>query len=226
MYLPAFSPSTSVKPNAPTLEVIRAYLEANAHEADSLNQLIEQLTDEGEASISGRKNMRGHITSSMCVVNPEGTHILMIHHKAHGRWLAPGGHYEPEISLPGAPLDLRSSAERETAEETGFKCLIPLYLHPRLDIPMDINTHPIASRKSKQEGPHFHHDFMYLAKLSQRAAVESLPMQGMVVENGINMRWSCDEVDGLMWRKIESLSGDMDHRNRVLGVKLKAYGFR
>lgn len=116
---------------------------------EDLRQLVDQLTRD-DTAILDRSNMNGHITTSGLVINPEATKVLMINHKALGRWLQPGGHYEGEL-----PLAL--SALREVREETGS--------HPfRIfdDIPLDIDTHAIPENPVKQEGDHYHHDFVYL----------------------------------------------------------------
>lgn len=103
-----------------------------------------------------RSNMRGHITTSAAVLSPDLKSLLLIHHIHFDCWLPPGGHYEP-------PGSLWESAAREVAEETG---IAQLHLHQwsiRRDIPVSIVTAPVPERPSKNEGPHWHHDFRYLA---------------------------------------------------------------
>src|ERR1043165_802932 len=58
-----------------------------------------------------RSNLAGHLTASAFVIDRERRHLLLIHHKALGRWLQPGGHAD------GDP-DLRAVARREVSEET------------------------------------------------------------------------------------------------------------
>lgn len=56
---------------------------------------------------------KGHITSSIWIVNPERTHVLLTHHKKFNEWIQLGGHND------GDP-DCRSVAAREAFEESGI----------------------------------------------------------------------------------------------------------
>ena len=55
----------------------------------------------------------GHFTASGFVVSPDGSSLLLIHHRRLDRWLQPGGHIDPEDASPIA------AAAREVTEETG-----------------------------------------------------------------------------------------------------------
>lgn len=98
--------------------------------------------------------MRGHITTSALIIDPETKKILIIHHRQFNRWLPPGGHHE------GGDL-LSESALREAFEETGIQTAKLHPWHKRHATPLDIDTHPIGARPLKNEGEHWHHDFMY-----------------------------------------------------------------
>lgn len=63
-------------------------------------------------ALDRRETMPGHVTTSAFVLSPDHTQILLIDHVVIGRWLQPGGHYEPAASF-------HESALREAVEETG-----------------------------------------------------------------------------------------------------------
>jgi 8-oxo-dGTP pyrophosphatase MutT (NUDIX family) len=135
-------------------EQLANYLIHFPEEAASLTSLSGQFA-QSKGDIFSRANMQGHITTSAFVLNAAATHVLLIHHKVIGRWLQPGGHYEPAASLA-------ASAAREVEEETGLR---KFELHPwcvQTDAPFDIDSHAIAANPKKDEGAHVHHDYIYL----------------------------------------------------------------
>lgn len=153
---------------------IDRYLSTFPTERAELTRLLEQVAD-GDEGLFTRKNMRGHLTASALVLNAAQTHVFFIHHKASDFWMQPGGHYEGEPSL-------WDNAQREVAEETG---LIAITLHPwhsTHDHPFDLHTHAISARPEKNEGDHFHHDFLYLAQ----STMESATLQAEEITGG---RW-------------------------------------
>ncbi len=95
-----------------------------------------------------RSNLAGHLTASAFVVDRERRNLLLIHHKALGRWLQPGGHAD------GNP-DLESVARSEVLEETGLRDLS--LLTPR---PFDLDIHSIPERKGIPA--HLHYDVRFL----------------------------------------------------------------
>lgn len=106
-------------------------------------------------ALDDRRTMPGHVTTSAFVVSPDARQVLLIDHKVIGRWLQPGGHYEP------APL-LSASAAREAVEETA---VVGLELHPWHrggDLPFVIDSHEVPGKPSRHEAPHYHHDLQYL----------------------------------------------------------------
>lgn len=145
------------------------YFDRFPDEIVALQALAMQLRDPAQDPFV-RSNMTGHITVSTLVLDPERAKALFIHHKLFDRLLPPGGHIEPEDTIivpseqPTPPSDLLwRAAKRETAEETG---LLQMLLHGwcrQAACPIDIDSHPIPANPAKGEGPHFHHDFMYLA---------------------------------------------------------------
>lgn len=132
---------------------LHSYLVANRLSDQAYPHLRRQI-NEGQ-DLQDRKNMDGHVTSSFALLNPSKTELLMIHHRGFDKWLFPGGHYEGMVSP-------RTSALRELEEETGFPADLVDFLDPNDFVSVDLDTHPIQARPDKDEGYHWHHDFLYL----------------------------------------------------------------
>lgn len=179
-------------------------------EEERLDLLVTQLWENGEQGIYDRKNMLGHVTTSMLVLSPCTTKVLVIHHRATGKLLAPGGHVEMDCEPLKGDVDLRQQALRELAEETGITDVEPVFIGERADTPLDLDSHHIAPRPAKMEGPHYHHDFMYLAI----ARSETVPVA------------QASEVSFARWVPLdELLTADESTRNRRLKQKLCELGF-
>jgi 8-oxo-dGTP pyrophosphatase MutT (NUDIX family) len=110
----------------------------------------------GQDDVLGRRNMRGHITTSAFVLDGSAMKALLIHDRLPNRWVHPGGHYRDR----GGPL--WASAIRKAVEKTGIR-------DPRLHdwwamegCPLDIDSRAIAARPARGEQAHVHHDFAYL----------------------------------------------------------------
>lgn len=191
------APLTSVPESLKS--VVDDYLLRFPEERSGLSQLLEQI-DAGEegGSLLDRKNMSGHCTSSVLVLNQARTHVLLIHHRAHDLWIPPGGHFEAGCS------SLRESAWCEVEQETGLQ---NLQLLPELgEHLLDIDTHPIPARASKGEGDHWHHDFMYFGI----AGADFTPVAQK------------SEVHAIAWRHLVDLAHDQVPRNRRLYAKAVA----
>jgi hypothetical protein len=67
-------------------------------------------------ALDERATMPGHLTTSAIVLSPDHARVLLIDHVVIGRWLQPGGHYEPAEPF-------HQSAAREAVEETGVQGL-------------------------------------------------------------------------------------------------------
>lgn len=130
------------------------YLSTYPDETNRFELLTNQLA--AEHDIQSRKNMVGHVTASFFVLDPSLTKGLMVHHNFLNRWLMPGGHYEGMV-----PLAI--SAERELNEETGFP-LDNLMLFDDTPIVLDIDSHEIPANHKKEEGLHYHHDYLFIGK--------------------------------------------------------------
>lgn len=145
--------------------------------------------------------MRGHVTTSATILNASRDKVLLIHHRMFRNWLPPGGHYEP----PGSLWD---SAARETSEETGVRTIAPHPWTVLFGLPVDIDTHPIPARPEKDEGPHLHHDFRFLAVASDEEALVA----------------DLSEVTAARWTAVDELGTSPDERVRALHEKLVRLG--
>lgn len=168
---------------ASILQELDGYLLRNPEDAP-LAARLRELMARSEADYLSRSNMEGHITSSAFVLTPDRSKALMIHHKAYDRWIQPGGHYEGYGSL-------QESALREVAEETGVERITALA--PYL---IDFDIHSIAARPEKNEGPHWHFDFCYLAIASEEQALDP----------------QLAEVHGARWQPLSSFTRSPDSR--------------
>lgn len=134
--------------------IIDEYLELFPEELSKLQELQQRL--EIDEVFNNRSSFQGHGTGGAIVLSPDRRKILLIHHKSLNKWLQPGGHWDPEDPSPWAV------AQREAEEETGVqiarRILIP---GVSADVPIDIDSHHIPARKSRNEPAHTHHDFRY-----------------------------------------------------------------
>ncbi|WP_066476142.1 NUDIX domain-containing protein [Bosea sp. WAO] len=106
-------------------------------------------------ALAERDTFPGHVTTSAFVLSPDHARILLIDHVVIGRWLQPGGHYEP------AP-HFHESAAREAVEETGVAGLVLHPWHRGDDLPFAIDSHEVPGKPSRGEPAHIHHDLQYL----------------------------------------------------------------
>jgi len=94
-----------------------------------------------------RSNANGHVTGSAWVVDHEGKHALLVHHRRLERWLQPGGHVEDDATV-------LETALREAREETGLVC------SPVSKDIFDIDIHCIPA--NARESEHLHYDIRFL----------------------------------------------------------------
>lgn len=147
------------------------------------HSLLRRQIREGDG-VHSRRTFPGHVTASAIVVDRRRRRTLLIHHRATGRWLQPGGHYE-------MPESLQASALREAREETGLDGLSLDPWHAQTGLPIDIDTHRIPARPERDEPGHFHHDFRYIVR----------------AEEGGALRPDLAEVRGAEWRSLADLEG-------------------
>lgn len=143
-------------------QLLQQYLERYAQEASGLKDLARDIPIGPE--IFNRKRMAGHITCSALVLSPDYQSVLLIHHNVYQTWMQPGGHNEDAEPL-------FECAAREVLEETGVKGIRPVLLNG-FPFVLDIDTHAIPARPNKNEGPHRHHDFLFLAIAKDAAALQ------------------------------------------------------
>ena len=111
----------------------------------------------------------GHVTASAFVVDPEGTRLLLHHHRRLDRWLQMGGHVDEGESVIDAAL-------REAREESGLDAL-----ELATGAPFDIDIHAIPAGKG--EPPHLHFDVRFIVRAADPAAIRIAP------DESNDLRW-------------------------------------
>ncbi|MEU0108294.1 NUDIX domain-containing protein [Streptomyces sp. NPDC006251] len=130
-------------------QVVTAYLRRHPGEQALLQPLLDRIAVGHD--VTRRTDYEGHVTTSGVVVN-DADEVLLVHHRASGRRIQPGGHGEPhDRTLPDA-------VRREIAEETGVTDLEPCCGGE----PIHIDVHEIEARPAKGEPAHRHFDVRYL----------------------------------------------------------------
>lgn len=142
-----------------------------------------------------RTTFPGHLTTSAVILSPDHRRTLLIDHVTIGRWLQPGGHYEPSAFF-------HLSARREAEEETAVSGLTLHPWHAGTDLPFVIDSHDVPGKPSRNEPPHIHHDLQYLF-----VADPALPLVAQL-----------DEVHAAQWQDVAMLG---DFAPKVL-ERLKA----
>jgi 8-oxo-dGTP pyrophosphatase MutT (NUDIX family) len=130
-------------------DLLGAHFPGDDKESDHLESLVAMLELPGDPFARDHYTP-GHFTASAFVVSETGDALLLIHHAKLGRWLQPGGHFEPGDS------DVFAAAAREVREETGlsgFSAVAPGSL-------FDVDVHDIPGRKG--EPAHRHYDVRVL----------------------------------------------------------------
>ncbi|MFI1092719.1 NUDIX hydrolase [Streptomyces sp. NPDC020917] len=132
-------------------DTLTAYLDQRPEDKDSVSTLLDALENTAE-TITSRKEFGGHVTAGALLLRPDGR-VLLVEHKALGKWLFPGGHLEEEDD------SLMRAALRELAEETGID---PSLVTPVSPVPLHVDIHPIPASPAKDEPDHQHFDFRFL----------------------------------------------------------------
>ncbi|WP_086468920.1 NUDIX hydrolase [Devosia lucknowensis] len=132
---------------------VQQYLSQVAGPREHLSLLRWQM-GEGHR-LDERTTYPGHLTTSAVILSPDHRQTLLIDHVTIGRWLQPGGHYEPSDHF-------YLSAQREAEEETGVTGLRLHPWHAGSDRPFVIDSHDVPGKPSRNEPPHVHHDLQYL----------------------------------------------------------------
>jgi 8-oxo-dGTP pyrophosphatase MutT (NUDIX family) len=111
-------------------------------------ELASMLLANSPAPFSRHQFSPGHITCTGLVLAPDGVRLLLVHHGRLDRWLAPGGHVEPEDA------EIWDSARREVIEETGVRLS-----SERIPQLAGADVHGIPAKG--QEPYHLHHDLLF-----------------------------------------------------------------
>lgn len=133
--------------------IVARYLSEVAAPSEHLALLRWQMGQDHR--LDERTTFPGHVTTSAIILSPDHRQTLLIDHVTIGRWLQPGGHYEPASFF-------HLSARREAEEETGITCLRLHPWHRETDLPFVIDSHDVPGKPSRREPPHIHHDLQYL----------------------------------------------------------------
>jgi 8-oxo-dGTP pyrophosphatase MutT (NUDIX family) len=125
-----------------------------------------------------RDELPAHFTASAVVVDPRGERVCMIHHKKLGRWLQPGGHFEPSDGG-----DAALAALREAREETS----LDVALENASGGALDLDIHAIPARP--ETPAHEHLDLRFLVRAADVSArfdpAESLGIRFMPWEEAL-----------------------------------------
>jgi 8-oxo-dGTP pyrophosphatase MutT (NUDIX family) len=160
--------------------LVDRYMSEDAEPGEFLPLLLWQI--EAGHALESRETYPGHVTTSAIILAPDGRETLLIDHITLGRWLQPGGHYEPAACF-------WHSAEREGLEETGLAALQLHPWHQGQDRPYLIDSHVVPGKASRGERAHYHHDLQFL----------------FVAEAGLTLTAQLDEVKAARWHPVEAL---------------------
>jgi 8-oxo-dGTP pyrophosphatase MutT (NUDIX family) len=144
---------TSDRFNAVLAGIVIRYLDEIASPREHLSLLRWQMEQDHRLDL--RTTFPGHVTTSAIILSPDHRQTLLIDHITIGRWLQPGGHYEPADHF-------YQSAQREAEEETGISGLELHPWHAGGDLPFVIDSHDVPGKPARNEPPHIHHDLQYL----------------------------------------------------------------
>jgi 8-oxo-dGTP pyrophosphatase MutT (NUDIX family) len=159
----------------PLLDQLAAYQAAHPAEAETVEQFIGFVRSQPECF--ERTLAIGHITGSAWIVTPDGSEVLLTHHRKLDRWLQLGGHAD------GDP-DVIAVALKEAQEESGLEEFELLGSGI-----FDLDIHPIPARKNEPE--HLHYDVRYIFRATGHTDFT-------VSEESHDLRWvPIDEVQTL-----------------------------
>ena len=114
-------------------------------------QLMLQFIDKHEDCFE-RSCMPGHFTASAWLINREGTHALLMHHRKLNSWFQLGGHCD------GDP-DVLATAIKEAQEESGIMGILPVSTKI-----FDIDVHLIPAFGGNPI--HYHYDIRFLLQVT------------------------------------------------------------
>jgi ADP-ribose pyrophosphatase YjhB (NUDIX family) len=135
------------------IEQLHAHQPSDDHERTMRDRVIAFV--HAHENCASRSLLVGHLTGSAWVINTEGTHALLTHHRKLNLWVQLGGHVENDVSMLAASL-------REAREESGLH-----EVHVVVDNIFDVDIHAIPARRDEPE--HFHYDIRYLLRADRYA---------------------------------------------------------
>jgi 8-oxo-dGTP pyrophosphatase MutT (NUDIX family) len=139
------------------LTLLKNYKTGFIEEAGFLQRSIDFIEDHEDCFY--RELWPAHVTGSTWVVNPQRSHVLMLHHKKHDQWFQPGGHADGQS-------DIMAVALRETQEETGLsENSIKLLAEDIFDV--DIHAIPAMGK----DPAHEHIDVRFLIEIDDDLVV-------------------------------------------------------
>jgi 8-oxo-dGTP pyrophosphatase MutT (NUDIX family) len=137
------------------ISLLEEYQSIYYEEVAFKNQIIDFVRNHDD--FISRKNIKGHLTSSAWVVNPQKDKVILIHHQGLDKWFQMGGHIEEYDT------SILESALREAKEESGifeFKIVS--------DHIFDIDIHKIP--KKNEIEAHLHYDIRMLLEIDTNIA--------------------------------------------------------
>lgn len=164
------------------LQLLRNYKTGFMEEAGYLWRSIEFV--EAHEDCFYRELWPAHVTGSTWVINPQYTHVMMLHHKKHDQWFQPGGHADGQADIVAVAL-------RETHEETGLDPSQIKLLDKKI---FDIDIHSIPAIGA--EPPHEHIDVRFLVEIDN-----ALPVPGS------------DESHDVIWVPLNEVSRYNNNRS-------------
>jgi len=134
-------------------------------EEEKSRELTLGLLQQTPNPLSRQQFTPGHLTCTGIVLHPDLESFLLIHHRRLDRWLAPGGHVEPEDDSP------RAAAAREVLEETEVDVL------PGETVLTGLDVHGIPAKGD--EPYHLHHDLKFAFVASGREVAVTAETRGV-----------------------------------------------
>jgi 8-oxo-dGTP pyrophosphatase MutT (NUDIX family) len=139
------------------LELLKGYQTRFMDELAFVNRSIAFV--EQHTEVFFRELWPAHVTGSAWVVNPDRSHVLMMHHKKLDRWFQPGGHADGDSDIVRVAL-------KETAEETGIDSADIKLVSQEV---FDVDIHTIPARGADPD--HQHIDIRFLVEIDDRLPV-------------------------------------------------------
>jgi 8-oxo-dGTP pyrophosphatase MutT (NUDIX family) len=142
---PIITKTDSLKTQA-THNLLQNYIPCTPEEQVYKDHMIQLITTCDKAF--HRRCRVGHFTASALLLNPNKTHVLLMHHTKLDKWMQLGGHCDGDS-------DVLNVAIKEACEESGIKAIKPLM--PKI---FDLDIHLIPT--NTKDDAHYHFDIRFL----------------------------------------------------------------